>query len=302
MLARSVAWIAIAILLPLVAGAQSPTFPGFPPGVFQSRAALDAASAPPAYTGPGDVVSSATAWWGLRCYNSAYSGNVAAVWDAATGSTIETLLTCSAGGTINQTINPLSTTCAIACVVATLYDQSGGGNDIAQSTNSLRPVFTQSCIGSKPCMTFSTSKMATTGTFSLNQPFTYSSVAETSSTSSQSIIIDSGTQVQMGFNSSGAEIYAGTVLPSAASLNNFHAIQGIFNQSVAGSLIYVDGTATPGNAGAQTISTSTLILGDLAGGSQPLAGSVSEIGVWPIAFNSTQYAAMNGNQHSYWGF
>jgi hypothetical protein len=42
--------------------AQSPTLPGFPPGVFQSRAALDTAAAA-AYQGPGDLVSGWTAWW-----------------------------------------------------------------------------------------------------------------------------------------------------------------------------------------------------------------------------------------------
>lgn len=48
--------------------------PGFPPGTFQSRAALDAAPAP-SFTGIGDVVSSATAWYGLRAYNASYASS-----------------------------------------------------------------------------------------------------------------------------------------------------------------------------------------------------------------------------------
>ena len=40
------------------------------------------------------------------------------------------------------------------------------------------------------------------------------------------------------------------------------------------------------------------------GGASPLflSDTISEIGFWPIAFNSTQLASMNANQHAYWGF
>lgn len=65
----SIALGAVAWSTSLVA-AQSP-IQGFPPGVFQSRAALDAAAA--SYTGPGDVVSGATTFYGLRGYNAAYA-------------------------------------------------------------------------------------------------------------------------------------------------------------------------------------------------------------------------------------
>lgn len=94
---------------------------------WQSRQQVSIGGAPPAYTGPGDVAgwSGAYGYWGLRCYNAAYAGNVADVWDKATGTTTHTLLTCSAGGTVNQTINSLATTCAVACVVKQLYDQVG---------------------------------------------------------------------------------------------------------------------------------------------------------------------------------
>ncbi len=51
--------------------AQSP-IRGFPPGAFQSRSAIDGAFQ---YTGPGNVASGATAWWGLRAYTSATRGN-----------------------------------------------------------------------------------------------------------------------------------------------------------------------------------------------------------------------------------
>src|SRR4051812_47838038 len=55
--------------------AQAQT-PGFPPGVFNNRAALDAGGAA-AFSGPGDAVSGALAFWSCsRAYTAAYaSGN-----------------------------------------------------------------------------------------------------------------------------------------------------------------------------------------------------------------------------------
>lgn len=47
------------------------SLPGFPPGAFSNQAAH--APAGVSYTGPGDVVSGATVWYGLRAYNAAYA-------------------------------------------------------------------------------------------------------------------------------------------------------------------------------------------------------------------------------------
>jgi hypothetical protein len=54
------------LLSGLAALAQIP--PGFPPGTFLGRAAIDGGAS---YIGPGDSVSGAAAWYGLRAYNAA---------------------------------------------------------------------------------------------------------------------------------------------------------------------------------------------------------------------------------------
>jgi hypothetical protein len=56
----------------------------------------------PSYTGPLDVLST-NVWaaYSTRCAKSSYTGDVVDVWDAATGITTETLITCSSGGTQN---------------------------------------------------------------------------------------------------------------------------------------------------------------------------------------------------------
>ena len=60
------------LLLPQCVFAQGVPLPGFPPGLFLGRGALDAPTVS-GYTGPGDIVSGATAWYGLRAYNAAYA-------------------------------------------------------------------------------------------------------------------------------------------------------------------------------------------------------------------------------------
>jgi hypothetical protein len=64
-----------------VVNAAHAQFSSFPPGTFNNRAALDAAGGGATNCSPtpcpGDVVSSATVWYGLRAYSLAKAGNAA---------------------------------------------------------------------------------------------------------------------------------------------------------------------------------------------------------------------------------
>ena len=263
------------------------------------------------FTGPGDVVSGALAWWSpYACYNSAYVGNVADIWDA-TGTTTETLITCTAGGVIHETINPLSTTCAVSCFVATLYDQIGthcsGSCDLTEAI-SLRPVLALNVLNSKPCVQFSaiSGHILASPTFtSASQPITLSTVAKSINNSTQQGLFFSGTGVVVfGYNDSGtnantALMFAGASADFSATDATFHAIQAIFNS--ASSIGVTDGSATTGLNPGSTAMSGALNLGGV-GGSQPFDGNVCEFGAWPIAFSSGQYGSMNSNQHSRWAF
>jgi hypothetical protein len=276
------------------------------------------------YTGPGDVVSGAYAWWGLRCYNNAYSGLVADITDASSGNTTGTRLQCSSG-TVSAVVSgsactfvtgnacsSLATTCASSCNVVTLYDQSGASNctgpcNMAQASNGARPTVMVSCLNSHPCMVFNgTSHLLQTPNpaSSQIQPYTMSGVAErTGNTSVFADIIGANTNaVQFLFNSGANQftLYAGSVAsPVTANDSAYHAIQGVYNGS--SSIIYVDGTQTTGlSAGASALgNTAPIILG---AGNNYLTGNIAEAGIWPIGLNTTQQSNMNSNQHTYWGF
>jgi hypothetical protein len=258
------------------------------------------------YVGPGDVVASATAWWGLRCYNTAYTGNVADVWDASTGSTTETLLTCSAGGTINQTINSLATTCAVSCDIKTLYDQTGHGNDMTRAANAGRPLFTLSGLGSFSVATFGSMAnifLQTAGSIATgSQPYTLSGVYKNTGASQSPLLGGSGSgvpQIGAGISANNAYLYAGTVASAAATDSSFHAVQGILNG--ASSVLYVDGSSHTVNAGTGA-ATTVFVMGSDDGSTHFMAGAMVEAGLWPIGFSGAQQASMNSNQHSYWSF
>lgn len=270
-----------------------------------------APSAAASYVGPLDVIGSgASGWGGLRGYSAAYAApgtnpSIDVVDQAGANSLTANIL---ANGNLDvASINTWVTAHSVTTIyIQKLYDQTGGGKHFTVVGSFFNgPQLTLNAIGSLPSMTFNaanTQRLATSATFTILQPLTYSVVAETSSVSAQSLLIDSGNQVQLNFTTTTAGIFAGLLVSAAASLNNFHALQGIFDQAGAGSSIYIDGASTTGNASNQNISGSPLYIGGLSSGIQLLTGDISEVGVWPIAFNSTQYAAMNGNQRSYWGF
>jgi hypothetical protein len=107
-----------------------------------------------AYIGPGNVVSGAIAWWGLRPYTLAYSGNVMDICDVATGATCGTV-TAAAGVLTFPLIGGLSCDGGVACNISNLYDQSGQTKcnsnaspcDVVQATNSKRPTLSFASTG-----------------------------------------------------------------------------------------------------------------------------------------------------------
>jgi hypothetical protein len=119
------AWVLLLLSIVLTA-AQTPVLPGFAPGTFNNRAAEVVKSSGGGYSGPGDVVSGATAWYGLRAYNAAYatgSNNAINVRRASDNST-QNIVILSTGNLDIATANTFAgsdatATCTIATTTAT---------------------------------------------------------------------------------------------------------------------------------------------------------------------------------------
>lgn len=269
-----------------------------------------------AYSGPGDQVSGAIEWVGLRGYNNAYStGSNSAIdiCDAATGLVCTTGIKILSNGSLDVATAAATSACLVTCVVSKLYDQTGNGHHLTCSptggSGGACATLTFNCIGSLPCLTFNyistvLSYTDISGTMTQAQPFSFSFTAN-APTASQSVIVSDQGIVLAGFNASGANtgyLYAGSVLSAAANDNSWHAFAGIFNSaSMPLSNIVVDNSATSGST-AGTSFTGTLRYGALTAGSFQYTGKAQEMGMWASAFNATQYGNLDANMHSYWGF
>ena len=273
------------------------------------------------YTGVGDVAtangvsSSMTAYWGLRCYSAAYTGNVADVWDSATGTTTETVLTCSAGNAINQTVNPLATTCASGCVIKTFYDQTGNSNNLSTPSNILANMATlnTSCSGLSGkynyCAVFNGSSdyyKVTIAGLATAQPYTYAAVSErTGAFTSLQIMMatsTSGVPPYLSYRAvaNNVTITAGTGV-NVTGINDsaFHASVVTFNG--ASSCYYIGSASAATTSLGTSAQTTSIAVGASTTPGNYMTGSLVEAFVASPSSLCAAAPAIQANQNAYWG-
>jgi len=237
--------------------------------------------APAVYAGPGDIVASAAAWFGLRAYTNASIGANAIRLRRSSDNAEQDFATVAGGGIDLTAITSFKG--AANLFVTKLYDQTGNGNVLSQATAGNQPAFTLSGLGSLPIITFDgvSNHTLSNGAESLtiSAPTSLSWVAiNTAASSAQDAVWSSANgNFQAQYNNSGANqvlIYAGTVLSATASDSNWHALAGVFNG--ASSDMVVGGTSNTGNTGGSSGDT-TEFLGGISGGTT-FAGSLTEMG------------------------
>ena len=261
------------------------------------------------YVGPGNIKSGALAWGGLRCYSNAYSGNVADIYAPADVS--HTLLTCSAGGTINETIQALATTCAVSCTVKTLYDQSGGTNcsgapcTWVQATEANRPNLILNITGNgRSGMRFGGgAQNLASPSISLAQPWTISAALGKRTLHGgnfDSYLVSSTAAGLLGNASANTVIvYGGSTGATAAVTDNaWHSIQAVFNTTASSA--YVDTTTTSSLSAGTASMAGPLNVGKF--GSVALSGDIFEVGLWAGTFSGPEQIAMGANQHGSNGY
>lgn len=309
---RSDVWLFVLLPIVLLVGVAQAQFSSFPPGTFNSRAALDKSGSAPAFQGMADIVASPAVCWSLRACSSATRGTRAAnVCNVADAACADLSTDATTGALVITTIGGSSCS-VVVCTVKILYDQTVGTTcggspcDVTNATIANRPVLVVSCINSLPCMTFVTASgqfLASTATSpSLSQPFTVSAVADrtgAATTTSIAGISSTGADPILAYSANVATVYAGTPITRAATDNHFHALQGVYNSPNC--VVNVDGTGTTAdcNTGGITLANSFLVGND--GFNDFFEGKITEVGWWFSAFNGTQQTNMNSNQTAYWG-
>jgi hypothetical protein len=271
--------------------------------------------------GPGDVVSGATAWWGLRAYSGAIAtAGTQPLVNLRNGSTAEQCdvlpakngglgLTANCTGASNGQI--ATDFCnAVTCFVTKLYDQTGNGRDAIQATAANQPTFIPDHIGSQPCIryTLANSTILKATIPALSQPTSYSFVFDivSASGSGGTLSIMSGFaasgQQQIYYNAAAQIVaYAGSFLTAnnAGLLNAEYAAAVLMNNT--SSSVDVNSFSVGGTTGAGATTTAMGL-----GGRPNLAAVYSDMnmcesGVWASDI-STNFNALISNQRSYWGF
>jgi hypothetical protein len=256
----------------------------------------------PPYSGPGDVVSGALRWWGLRAYTLASVGTNAVRLRRDSDNAEQDFATITGGGLDIAAITSFKGAANLAIV--TFYDQSGNGVHFTQAVAASQPLFILSGFGDHPVCrhnTFSYRLQAASGFSTLNQPFTFQAVIKRiADFTTQGYIFDDNVDSvpQLTFNASANSvgIYGGGQLNASATDNVFHSFHAVFNG--ASSDMNVDGTATTGNAGTDGFGTNNI----RTNGNNALRADAFEFGVWASAFSGAQSSAMSANQSNYWGF
>jgi hypothetical protein len=253
-----------------------------------------------AYTGPGDVVSSAFAWWGLRGYTAAYSTGSNPALDLVdqAGANQITINILANGRLDVASISAWVTANSVSTIkVKRMYDQTGNTRHLNQATLGNMPVLNLTGFGSLPaivCTAASSQGLSTSG-FTVAQPITASFVWNRVAGGSDQEPIGWGDKLLLlSQNANNLRANAGASIDIASITGSWHATQAVFNNT-SGAL-YQDGSSSTGTIGTNVPSTSALNMGTPSV-SGFFNGSLAEAGWWASGFNSTQAGNMNTNQH-----
>jgi hypothetical protein len=262
---------------------------------------------PSDYEGPGDVVASASHWFGLRAYDNASVGGSIIQLRRDNDDDLENFQSL-ADGTLD--VASIATWLgANNAFVHTLYDQVGADH-LIQATEANQPAF--SLTGgpnSLPTMSFVTASnqfLKSAGSVAVAQPLTWAVVARNSTNDvvNHLIVTGDGVNLEVYFSSTdnNTGMYAGSagVLHSGATQGNYHSIIMVANG--ASSVIVNNGSASGALSPGTNGQGGALNMGNYDPNVLPLSGNIQEAGIWPVAFDATQYANMNTNQATFWGY
>lgn len=266
------------------------------------------------FVGPGNAVSGAIAWWGLRAYTTAKAGSKAANICNNGDANCADVNTLSNGNFDVATATAAPLSCGGAggtCTIKTLYDQSGNTNcvgtacDITNATAAARPTLVLNCTGSLPCaacLIASSQRLLAAAAITQAQPMTTSMVSKRTAVAAGGMLggVTAG-DANLGYGAAASTVNldaGGTAVTATASDNVFHTLQAVFNG--ASSSVLVDATTNASlTVGAQGLTGAPILCENPSGNFT--TGNFAEGGVWAGSLTSPQQTALHANQCAYWG-
>ena len=266
------------------------------------------------YEGPGDVVSGANGWWGLRAFTSATKGNNLIRLRRDGDNAEQNFASLSTDGSLDvaSIATFLAGASSTKVTVVKLYDQAGSTGDMIAPSANEQPLFVLSGLGALPVMNSAHNGAAWP---MLDTDPSFVSVASTLSTSEVSYFDDSGTvasrasfgvtveHLGTGFSWVGADKL---VIDARGNFDEFNAvgatwrtIQQAYNAS--SSVSYIDG------AGNNAVDVSAANFASISWrmmnwGGRVMNGLSCEAGWWNTkVFTATEAGNLDANQSAYWG-
>lgn len=257
------------------------------------------------YIGPGDIVSGALGWWGLRAYKKTTIGTNAIRLRRDSDNAESNFVTIAGGGLDLAAITSFKG--AANLFVTTVYDQSGNGNDTTQTTAGLQPAFLLSVLGSNPAIQtvagVSQSLAKAVSNFPALDasvtPVVMSQVSQNTTNASTQMYLIGGTFNGGYSDSTTYFIYDGSVQNYTVTASTWYSIGDFFNG--ASSNLYLNGVAQGASNPSNTPTGANASLEFPFRGGAGGTVNCTEIGVWNANI-SGQMAALSSNQRAYWGF
>lgn len=260
-----------------------------------------------AYTGLGDVVGGAAAYWGLRAYTLASIGANAVRLRENGGNTESDFATIAGGGLDLTAISTFKG--ANSLFVVKLYDQTGNGRDATQATAANQPAFALSAIGSLPGVTYASAS---------TQQLNIASLTTGAPLSISAVINPTGANFSAFFGANTAGSFdvraenvgrpidvlaagAANLLTTTVNLANgtWYAVGAEYDGSNVAA--YVNATAKSGVDATGVASSSVYELG-AASGESNWDGQMPELGLYLSYLSAGDMSSLSANQRTYWGF
>jgi hypothetical protein len=267
---------------------------------------VSGSTAAAAYAGPGDIVGSATGWWGLRGYTAAVAATgtqksvtIRRASDDATADIV--ILTTGYLDVATATTHCAATT----CFVTKFWDQSGNSRDISQATgaNQAQIFLSSGPSAGYPYVAFTAGTNSYAGAANFT-PTTgvesFSTVANRSTGTGLVKMVRGGGGNEFDGKSASANnwILTGNASSITAAANDaaWHAGSALLNG--ASSAVNIDNSETTGTV---TGFTGAAAYGMVGANSTTM--KIVESGFWyNITFTSQNRTDLSAQQHSAWGF
>jgi hypothetical protein len=258
------------------------------------------------YQGPGNVISGAASWCGLRAYMLSTVGSNVIRLRRDSDNAEADFVTITGGGLDSTSITSFKGAANLFCTKA--YDQSGHSADLAQASAALQPAFNLTGgPSSGPTLVFSGAQCLVSPTFTQLPDFTIVAASRVTDANTDFLVCGAtnlnGVLYASGnlmFNAISATASAGASIVQNTYYASIHVFTGASGNTIDANDPNFGSSGTNGGG----YSSEQVIIGarTTAANLQPFTGNLQEFGIWPSAFAGANYADMTNNLRSFYGF